>query len=290
MKSIALTLAKRIYRATRPQALRAFYFRLFLRLVRSRKVTTTIEGMRFELDLAELLDVGLLLEEYERDIVRATERYCRPGWVVLDIGANVGAHALRFAQCVGSEGRVFAFEPTDYAYAKLLRNMGLNQFANISAFKLALGEQNLSKYPVAFRSSWRSDNSAVAVTSLVDFRRLDDWAHEHGVERVDLIKLDVDGNEFAVLAGGHNLLTRSHPLLFLETADYHFADPATNPLALLRRLGYAFWNSRDLTPYPDPESVRAALTSRPRHSDSMNLIATAEPGSPPASAMTRSGA
>jgi FkbM family methyltransferase len=49
-----------------------------------------------------------------------------PGTLVLDIGANIGAHTLHLAHLVGPNGRVLAFEPTDYAFRKFSRNLELN--------------------------------------------------------------------------------------------------------------------------------------------------------------------
>ena len=63
---------------------------------------------------------------FERNTALALRKLVRPSSLVLDIGANIGAHTLRLANLVGSSGRVFAFEPTDFAYSKLQANLDLN--------------------------------------------------------------------------------------------------------------------------------------------------------------------
>ncbi|MBX6324228.1 MAG: FkbM family methyltransferase, partial [Rhodospirillaceae bacterium] len=83
-------------------------------------------GVRWELDLREGIDLAVYLNLYERATSRAIARHLRAGAVALDIGANIGAHTLPMARRVGPAGRVVAFEPTDYAFAKLRRNVGLN--------------------------------------------------------------------------------------------------------------------------------------------------------------------
>jgi hypothetical protein len=83
-------------------------------------------GLRWMLDLDEGIDFSIfLLGSFEPDAVRCFEKRIKPGDVVLDIGANIGAHTLRLARLVGSSGRVLAFEPTIYAYAKLRSNLEL---------------------------------------------------------------------------------------------------------------------------------------------------------------------
>jgi FkbM family methyltransferase len=265
---LLLESAKRLYRATPSRALRQLYFRLFLRLVNGRKTVTTVEGMTFELDLSEMIDVGVYLQQYERDVVTLIERFCRPGWCVLDIGANIGAHTLRFAKIAGSAGTVYAFEPTDYAYGKLIRNISLNAFTNISPFQVALSDSTLKHQTVDFRSSWRSDGQRVTRSSVVDFECLDDWCDRHHVERVDLVKLDVDGNEFSIVNGARRLLERSRPIFLAEVGAWHFEDAAQNPFEILRRLNYRFWSTKPLVEYASLSAIRQQL---PWHDDQMTV-------------------
>lgn len=270
----ALTIATRIYRATPFRSLREQYFRLFLRLVRGRRVVRRVEGMTFDLDLGEMIDVGLFLQQYERDVVAVVERVTEPGWTVLDIGANIGAHTLRFSRLVGTTGRVFAFEPMDYAFSKLSRNLLLNEAGNTRAFKLALSDHNADACPVDFRSSWATSGERRRETSSVDLRKLDDWFLEHRLSRLDLIKLDVDGHEWQVLKGGLMSIERYRPILLIEAGAWHFASRETNPLELLASLGYRFWETTN-TSEIDVAAVRQRLPERDDDmAFSMNLVAS----------------
>ena len=80
-------------------------------------------GLLWNLDLSEGIDFSIyLLGAFERSTVVTLERLVKPGDVVLDIGANIGAHTLGVARSVGAAGRVYAFEPTDFAFDKLKRS------------------------------------------------------------------------------------------------------------------------------------------------------------------------
>ena len=284
MNRASLRVATGIYRATPFRPLREAYFRTFVRLVRGRRVVRTVEGMTFELDLGELIDVGVFLERYERDVVGFIERLTRPGWTVLDIGANMGAHTLRFSKLVGPGGRVFAFEPMEYAFEKLARNVSLNDATNTQPFRLALSDRNADAQRVSYRSSWALSGERRAESAIVDFRCLDDWCAERRIDDIHVIKLDVDGQELQVLKGGLATIERCRPVLLVEIGAWHFASPEGNPLRLLASRGYRFWETTTLSEM-DLTSIRARLPERDDEMTfSINLVAATEPplGSRPA--------
>jgi FkbM family methyltransferase len=233
--------------------------------------------MTFELDLGELIDVGIFLQQYERDVVAVIERLACPGWTVLDIGANIGAHTLRFSRMVGAAGRVFAFEPMEYAFAKLARNVSLNDAGNTQTFRIALSDRNLRGQRVGFRSSWASNGERRPESSVADLQTLDDWCAARAVTTVHLIKLDVDGHELQVVKGGLDTIERCRPVLLIEAGAWHFASRDTNPWHLLASRGYRFWETGTLAE-TDLEGVRRRLPERDDEMGfSVNLIAAAEP-------------
>jgi len=276
MNRTALRLATGIYRATPFRPMREAYFRSFLRLVRGRRVIRTVEGMTFDLDLGEIIDVTVFLQRYERDVVALIERLTPPAATVLDIGANIGAHTLRFSKIAGPGGRVFAFEPMDYAHAKLVRNVTLNGATNIQVFKLALSDRNALSQQVNYRSSWASSGERRHESAVVHLKRLDDWCAQHGVADVHVIKLDVDGHELQVVKGGLSTIERCRPIMFVEAGAWHFSSPEHNPLHLLAGRGYRFWETNTQTEI-DLKGIRARL---PEHDDDMafsiNLVASVD--------------
>ena len=142
--------------------------------------------------------------------VRWIEQYLQPDEVLYDVGANVGAYTLVAAVAVPG-ARVVAFEPGAANFAALCANLELNAVGDrVIPVPLALGDRpgsaQLDGLGVAGAS--RSLNGAAgperAMTTLVD--RLDDVVGRFELPAPDHLKLDVDGGELEVLAGGERLL------------------------------------------------------------------------------------
>jgi FkbM family methyltransferase len=239
-----VSIASKVYCATPFPKVRALYFNAFLALAKNRRIVTRSDGLVFEFDLNEMIDVALFLGRFEPDVVAAIQKHCLPGSFVLDIGANIGAHTLRFARAAGPTGRVYAFEPTDFAYQKLVRNIALNAFVNVTPVHVALSDHAAKAQTVDFRASWRSDGGRADKPSVTNLERLDDWCDAHRIERIDLVKLDVDGNEFTILDGGRRTVERFCPVFLLETGHHHVIDPAKNPLRILDSFGYGFHDAK----------------------------------------------
>ncbi len=185
-------------------------------------------GISFELDLDEGIDFSIyLLGAFEVETSRACLEKLKSGHIVFDIGANIGAHTLPFANAVGENGKVHAFEPTDYAIQKLKRNLELNPklLDRVIINQVFLGDGSLQVPPDEICSSWplqgaekvhpahqgvpKSTHNAALIT-------LDKYAIEKEIRRLDLIKLDVDGNEAGVIRGGLNLLDKFRPVILME--------------------------------------------------------------------------
>lgn len=262
-----IQVARSIYRATPNQAVRRLYFRTLSWLVRGRVVRRQIDGVELELDLGEMIDLTLFLGEFEKEVRAAIARYCKPGMTVIDIGANIGAHALLFARIVAPGGRVLAFEPTEYAFRKLVRNAALNPSLPLTTVQLALADAPGPARTVYFRSSWPTFGPRRDGESVVASERLDDWCERNAIEHVDLIKLDVDGNEYGVLAGAEALLARSSPMLLMEVVGPHLDDESRNPLRILERHGYAF---RDMAS-GEPTSIEQMRRLLPRGDTGMTI-------------------
>src|SRR5271166_1677150 len=122
------------------------------------------DGIRYHLDLNEGIDFSIyLLGAFEPGTQKTLQELVKSGDVVFDIGANIGAHTLGIAKSVGSSGRVYAFEPADFAFAKLKRNLALNPELEVrtQAQQILLAASSNGKSEQEIYASWplESDGS-----------------------------------------------------------------------------------------------------------------------------------
>ena len=236
--------------------------------------TVTRNGLVWELDLDQLIDRHIYLEgEFEHGTASALAALARPGATVLDIGANIGAHCLPLARRVGPDGRVFAFEPTEWAHKKLTRNLALNpELRNVRTERLALSDEDANSATYAFQSQYAAEDASHAEKGTVGFARLDTYLERAGISRVDLIKLDVDGFETKILRGGAAMLKRDRPTMIIEVSDYWQKRAGDSFDALYALLdGYAFFELDTVTPIASlPDRIRA-LADR----DAVNVVCRA---------------
>lgn len=199
-------------------------------------------GARFELYPARLIDHSLyfytlrerswdsLLKEVHRDSV------------VLDIGANIGALTVMLAQRCPL-GHVVAFEPDSENFRCLQKNVALNQLDNVTCVNYALGETQregtiyklYTNNPGANRLLPRPPEFECG-SELVEVRALDDVVDDLIDRKPDIIKIDVEGYELAVLQGSVRILAACRPILFLEVADANLVQQGLDSATLLNYL------------------------------------------------------
>jgi FkbM family methyltransferase len=159
---------------------------------------------------------------YEVAETRFCERVVRAGWTVFDVGAHIGIYTLLLAQLVGEEGRVHAFEPEPENLGRLRANLALNDVATVwlvpAAAAAESGTATLHVFPPGFGACHSLGRPTVShpfvpgqtvepiATIEVPTVTLDEYCAERGVERIDLLKLDVEGAEVDVLRGAEQLL------------------------------------------------------------------------------------
>src|SRR5262245_31610191 len=203
-------------------------------------------GFQWSLDLSEGIDFSIyLLGGFEKSTSATLRQLVKPGDTAFDIGANIGAHTLGLACSVGPRGHVFAFEPTDFAFTKLQANLALNPGpqSNTRAYQTLLTDAADVPVQKHIYASWPlEDRGAVhakhrgqlASTSGASADTLDRFVERHRIDRVDLIKIDVDGHELPVLRGGLTVLTRLRPRLVMEMSPYIHAEEQSSFADLIR--------------------------------------------------------
>lgn len=177
-------------------------------------------------------------------------RYVPEGATVVDVGANLGTHAVFFAKKVGRAGRVVAFEPQSFTHALLTRNVEANALQNVVARREAVGARaGEATFPVLDPRT-AANFGAAAATASGDGERVPVVALDAlGLERCDLLKVDVEGAEVDVLAGARETITRLRPVLFVEN---NTVERSADVIRAVTELGYrAYWH---IARYWSPEN------------------------------------
>jgi FkbM family methyltransferase len=211
-----------------------------------------IDGINFELDLNEIIDSSLFYSNtFEPKNEILINDSVKPGMVVFDIGANIGYHTFRFAQKVGRDGIVYAIEPTSWAIKKLTRNLQLNPLIqNIKLFQIAFSDTTTGIQNIQFQSSYRLDGKEQREIDNVLMISLDDFMDKFNVQKVDFIKLDVDGFEAKIFEGAQRTIIKFRPQILFEFNPWEISQLGSKPEIMLERfteLGYQlFDDNRDL--------------------------------------------
>jgi FkbM family methyltransferase len=242
-------------------------------------------GFRWQLDLREGIDFAIyLLGAFESSTADILRKLVRRGDIVIDIGANIGAHTLGLAQSAGSGGQVYAIEPTDFAFAKLKQNLALNPEldARVHAHQILLAAERHAPRQSEIYASWPLKSATtvhskhggrLVTTQHAEVATLDDFVARSGMERVDLIKIDVDGHEYPVLKGGSETLARFRPILVMEMSPYIHAEENykfEDLIGLLGQHGYSLQDTDHQSSVPlDADQLRRMIPD----GSSINVIA-----------------
>lgn len=195
--------------------------------------------------------IGRSIDQYGEwceDELRLFRNVIHPGDTVLDIGANIGTHALGFARMVGPQGQVLAFEPQPLVFNILCANMALNQADQVRCLNKAVGLRDAAgsggitvprtppDQPANFGNlSLRgAEAKAAAQTDTVDLIAIDAL----GLQSCRLIKADVQGMEAEVLRSATDTMIRLRPFLYVEC---EYDDQAAEVIGLILAHDYRLW-------------------------------------------------
>jgi FkbM family methyltransferase len=203
------------------------------RLIGPTEVTCTVfTGQRMRVVLPEIVGAEIYRRTFiEPSLTRVLLDRLRPGMIFVDVGAHYGYHSLVASEVVGARGLVFAFEPARHTFEVLLANVGLVQ--NVKAHKLALHSASgtMDLHDFGLRHSALNTLMASARVPGAERRRLRDTTYTVPCVTLDefllpagfmpdVVKLDAEGSELAILHGMRRLLMEGSPMVTVETGDY----------------------------------------------------------------------
>ncbi|WP_161805839.1 FkbM family methyltransferase [Pedobacter sp. Hv1] len=184
------------------------------------------------------------LGDYEPELKKVFQTHIEADYTILDVGANIGFHTLFFRDLVGKKGKVIAFEPIPLNFESLNRNIALNGFKNIEVHQIALSNKNETISIVADVNSTNpgsfnlfDQNGDITVTCRIGDEIII-------TEKVDFIKIDVEGYESFVIDGLMKTITKFKPKIIFEyDNNYHKKTglPANYIFSKIEPLGYHFF-------------------------------------------------
>lgn len=187
--------------------------------------TVSFQNVKFELHIEDWIQQNIyFLGAYERAELNLLNRLLSEESVFVDIGANFGLYSLVASQKITNSGKVICFEPFPKNYAALKTNISLNSKSYIISENIALGDKKdeLSLYyqpnekNLGMVSANFMENSK---TIEVDVMSLDEYVNENGIDKIDLIKIDVEGFENQVIVGMKKTLELFSPMILIEIFD-----------------------------------------------------------------------
>ncbi len=229
----------------------AWIRRSIWRLSNSRKwdgpVTTRwYFGLRFNHHLSgDMSQCTYVDGRYEPNEMYAMAKLLGPGMCVVDVGANAGLFTLMAAKLVGAEGAVHAFEPSPRDRNRLLGNISANGLSNVQVHAAGLG-RGRGKAVLTVSGADHPGHNTIggfayaadvrAYSVEVDITSLDDFANAEKLTRLDLLKIDVEGSETAVLQGAQESLRKFRPVIVAEASEASLRQLGTSVSELLQLL------------------------------------------------------
>ena len=239
-----------------------------------------VQGSKMFLDPGDSLDLSIngVYGELDTKIIREE---IHEGDIVIDVGANIGYYTLIFAQLVGSSGKVFAFEPESKNFEILKKNIEINNYPNIVAeqkivsdksgiVKLFIAEHGIVGHRI---NQEKSSQKFIEVESII----LDNYIKKLNLDnKINFIKIDVEGSEPKVLEGAKEIMQKSNQLkIFTEFNREAVEEYGIEPkemIDLFYRNGFKIYlpnykeNKINLT------NVNELLTSKETLLENINLL------------------
>jgi FkbM family methyltransferase len=210
-------------------------------------------GIRFRLHPGQYIDERIYFDGiYERRFLEFLERRIRSGGAMLDVGANIGNHALYLRKRFDE---VHCFEPNPTVVARLNENVALNGAENVHVHAVGLGSERgeLPFHEVEDNLSVsRFSLEAGAADRMLPITTGDEWVEENQIRDVNYIKIDVEGFEGEVLKGLRRTVERFQPLITAEFSGHAAGKEATES-ELMSLAGYRLFE-----PLLEPGDVSAA--------------------------------
>lgn len=216
-------------------------------------------GLKLKLDLSNANDHGAYFA-LQGTVDAALIQQVEPGDTIIDIGGNIGIYTLTLAKRVQG-GKVITFEPDPKNFARRSEHITMNPGLNVVARNMGIGDEETTHRLYQVVDSNSGMNRIVTAVDMksqfpytdVRVAPLSVGLRDIPVDRIDVIKIDVEGFEGAVLRGSEDVIRRYKPILFIELNDDNLLENGDSAMALMNHveaLGYRVLDSQTELPVP----------------------------------------
>jgi len=219
------------------------------------------EGIRLKLDISRAVDHHTYFDYPDKGFDNFLT-LIKENAIVLDIGANIGTTTLKLAK-KANKGKVISYEPSKPTFERLRENVAMNNFANIFPQNTGIGD-SIAEFPLhnidvtnpgmnrIIQDQSRIPDGIPAET--IRITTLENSMRAIGIDKIDAIKIDVEGFEYQVINGSLELLKKNKPFLFIELIDDNLKNNNCNAnqfVGLLRALNYKIVQPASMNPFGD---------------------------------------
>jgi len=248
-----------------------------------------VQGCKMFLDKWDSLDLSIN-QVYNEFDTQTIKNQVKQGDIVLDVGAHIGYYTLMLAKSVGKEGKVFSFEPEPHNIEILKKNIAANNYQNI--ILESKGVSNINKKcklysglsssgasriykPERILAKYHKDPIDIQTVVLDEyFSKLD------LVDKIDFVKMDIEGAEILALKGMKKILRESKNLkLFVEFSKDALQDSGSNPedlLNILENEGFTIYYVHDIKNKIILADRNLLMTSENYKTKTINLLCRKE--------------
>ena len=168
-------------------------------------------GLKYVVDRGSKFIVEESYEPFMKDLVKL-----KPGDVFVDVGAHVGKYSLYAARQVGDSGLVIAIEPHPKNVENLRKGVMLNGFKNVRVVEKACSNRSGRAFLLEYELSARHEITDKPTRLMVEIDTLDSILQGLRVDKVNMVKIDVNGHEYQVIEGARNTLKNHKPIILME--------------------------------------------------------------------------
>ncbi|UHA75622.1 FkbM family methyltransferase [Paenibacillus sp. 481] len=210
--------------------------------------------------------------------------HVQPGQTVVDVGANIGYFSVLLSHLVGPSGRVYAYEAHPDMHRYLEHNLSLNtmhdraltfpyavysrdELIHFQASYRYMGNSSLQQHNEEYHHHYRDDIKTVSVQGVA----LDTHLKQLGVDKVDFLKIDIEGGEYHAFAGMETIIREQVKVVVFELNRMMLQHDEPKFHALLRRYAMEYGKQFFLID-PNGQPVPTALESILEHGSIPNVI------------------